>query len=84
MDHNYERKIEINEWVIVGRWFYMVAVFLIGILGNLLFSLFQVKFSFFAIAFLLLIFLLINSLFLRIIKNIKKIKDVLKITVFSL
>jgi hypothetical protein len=38
MDLNYERKLEINEWVITARWFYMVAVFLIGILGNSLIS----------------------------------------------
>lgn len=84
MDYSYERKVEINEWVIVGRWFYMVAVFLIGILGNLLFSLFQVRFSFFAIAFLLLLLLLINSLFLRVIKNIKKSKDLEKLKRLSI
>jgi len=72
MDYNYERKLEINEWIITTRWFYMVAVLLIGILGNSLFSLLTVKSSFFSIAFLLIIFLIINSYFHYYLTKIKK------------
>jgi len=72
MDYNYERKLEINEWIITTRWFYMVAVLLIGILGNSLFSLFTVKSSFFSISFLLIIFLVINSYLHYYLTEIKK------------
>ena len=84
MNYKYERKIEINEWVIVMRWFYMVAVFLIGILGNSLISLFEVKFSFFSIAFLLLIFIFINSIFYRVLESIKKDESAERLKILSL
>ena len=72
MHINYDRKLEINEWIINTRWFYMVAVFLIGILGNSLISLFDVKLSFFAIAWLLLVFLVINAYLYRVLTGIRK------------
>lgn len=84
MDYNYERKLEVNEWVIVMRWFYMVAVFLVGILGNSLISLFEIKFSFYYIGGLLLIFLAVNSLFYRTLENIKKNKSDEKLKLLSI
>jgi signal transduction histidine kinase len=83
MDYNYERKLEINEWVINSRWFYMVAVFLIGILGNSLVSLFEYTFSFFYIAALLLLFLVANSILLLNLKNIKKNKSEHKLRILG-
>lgn len=71
MNINYDRKLEINEWIINTRWFYMVAVFLIGILGNSLVSLFDVKLSFFAIGWLLLAFLVINTYLYRVLTGIR-------------
>ncbi|MFH0891540.1 MAG: histidine kinase dimerization/phospho-acceptor domain-containing protein [Candidatus Falkowbacteria bacterium] len=68
----YERKIEINEWLITTRWFYMVAVFLIGILGNSLISLFSVRFSFLSVGILLVIFVFVNFYFDYILGQIKK------------
>ncbi|RLC38804.1 hypothetical protein DRH27_01405 [Candidatus Falkowbacteria bacterium] len=79
MDYNYERKLEINEWIITTRWFYMVAVLLIGILGNSLFSLFTVKSSFFSISFLLIIFLIINSYLHYYLTEIKKNESRIKL-----
>ncbi|MCK4539892.1 GHKL domain-containing protein [Candidatus Parcubacteria bacterium] len=72
MDYNYNRKLEINEWIITTRWFYMVAVFLIGILGNSLISLFSIKSSFFALGILVLFFLIINAYFYHYLSEIKK------------
>lgn len=83
MDYKFQRKLEINEWVITTRWFYMVAVFLIGILGNTLMSLFAVKFSFFSIAFLLLVFLAINALLFNVLSEIKKSQSKVKLRLLS-
>ncbi len=84
MDYSYRRKIEINEWIITTRWFYMVAVFLIGILGNSLASIFEIKFTFFSIAFLLLIYLAINAYLFRILSSIKLHKSEFKLKLLSL
>ena len=65
MNLHYERKLEMNEWVITARWFYMVAVFLIGILGNSLISLFAIRLSFIYLAILLIVFLFIHFYFFR-------------------
>lgn len=83
MDLRYERNLEINEWIITTRWFYMVAVFLIGILGNSLISLFAVDFSFFSIMLLLLAVVLINAYFYTVVTGIKKIKSVKKLRYLS-
>lgn len=72
MDYNYDRKLEINEWIITTRWFYMVAVFLIGILGNSLLSLFSLRSSFFYIGILLLLFLISNAFLYHYLALIKK------------
>jgi len=79
MDYNYERKLEINEWIITTRWFYMVAVLLIGILGNSLFSLFTDKSSFFSISLLLIIFLAVNSYLHYYLTKIKKSESKIKL-----
>jgi PAS domain S-box-containing protein len=84
MDLRYERNLEINEWIITTRWFYMVAVFLIGILGNSLISLFAIDFSFFSIIFLLLIVVLVNAYFYSLVTGIKKIKSVNKLKYLSI
>jgi PAS domain S-box-containing protein len=83
MDQHYKRRIELNEWIINARWFYMVAVFLIGILGNSLISLFAVKFYFISLFILLLIFIFINAYFYRAITKIKKTKSVSKLKILS-
>jgi PAS domain S-box-containing protein len=84
MSFRFERKLQVNEWVITTRWFYMVAVFLIGILGNSLMSMFAVRFSFFSIAFLLLVFLSINALLHKIITEIKKSQSETKLKTLSI
>lgn len=84
MDYIYERKLEANGWIITARWFYAVAVLLISILSNLLLSFFSVKYSFFTISLLLLFFLLVNSLFLRYLSDIKKSKDIKKLRLLSI
>ncbi len=72
MNYKYQRKLEINEWLVTMRWFYMAAVLMIGILGNSLISLFDIKFSFFQIAFVLLLFLVVNGYLYRLIFSIKE------------
>ncbi|MCK5211340.1 PAS domain S-box protein [Candidatus Parcubacteria bacterium] len=83
MDFNYKRKLEINEWIITTRWFSMVAVFLIGILGNSLISIFEVKFTFFSISFLLLIYLIINAYLYRVLSAIKKHQSEIRLKILS-
>jgi len=75
MDSKFERKLDINEWIITTRWFYMVAVFLIGIFGNSLIGLFSKDFSFFSILILLLVFLSINAYFYKVLIEIKKVQS---------
>ena len=83
MDFNYKRKLEINEWIITTRWFSMVAVFLIGILGNSLISIFEVKFTFFSISLLLLIYLFINACLYRTLVAIKKHQSEIRLKILS-
>ena len=84
MDLQYERKLEINEWIINARWFYMVAVFLIGIIGNSLLGIFTVKTSFFSIGLLLLIFIFVNAFLYFFIDKIKKDRSASKLKALSL
>jgi hypothetical protein len=84
MDNNYERKVEINEWIINARWFYMVAVFLIGILGNALIGLFEIKSSFWPIIALLLFFIFINGYFYVDLMEIKKNKSAKRLKLLSI
>lgn len=83
MDSDLQRKIEINEWIIATRWFYMVAVFLIGIIGNSLISLLNVRFTFFITALLLLTFLAINLYFYHSLSEIKKNKSKKRLKILS-
>lgn len=71
----YERRLEFNEWIIATRWFYMVAVFLIGILGNSLISIFSIRLTFLYIGILLIIFLIINYYFYLLLSKVKKLKS---------
>ncbi len=80
----YDRNLQINEWLINARWFYMVAIFLIGIIGNSLASLFEVKFSFFSVGLLLLIFIYINAYFYHALSRIKKDGSEKKLRFFSM
>lgn len=84
MDYNYDRKLEINEWIIINRWFYMVAVFLIGILGNSLISLFAIRSYFFNILVLLLVFLLANFGLYHYLLEIKKSASKQKLRLLSI
>ena len=84
MDYNYNRKLEINEWIIATRWFYMVAVFLIGMLGNSLISLFSDKSSFFSIGLLLLFFLATNAYLYNYLSEIKKSGSKQKLKLLSI
>ncbi|MCK5510108.1 PAS domain-containing protein [Candidatus Parcubacteria bacterium] len=84
MDYNYNRKLEINEWIIATRWFYMVAVFLIGMLGNSLISLFSNKSSFFSIGLLLLFFLVTNACLYYYLNEIKKSGSKQKLKLLSI
>jgi signal transduction histidine kinase len=81
---DYQRKLELNEWIINARWFYMVAVFLIGILGNALVGLFEIKFSYLPIFVLLLFFIFINGYFQLDITEIKKNRSEKKLMILSI
>lgn len=83
MDSDLRRKIEINEWIIATRWFYMVAVFLIGIIGNSLISLLNVRFTFFTISLLLIAFIAINYYFFHELTEIKKNESKRRLMVLS-
>ncbi|MCK5061581.1 PAS domain S-box protein [Candidatus Parcubacteria bacterium] len=83
MDFSYKRKLEVNEWIITTRWFYMVAVFLIGIVSNTLISVFEVKFTFFSICFLLLVYLFINAYLYRVLTAIKKHQSEIRLKILS-
>jgi len=80
-----ERKIATNKWVINARWFYMVGIFLIGILSKMI-SKSNVGFSFTAMASLLLSFFLFNYIFYFLIKQIEKTEStaLLNITSYAL
>lgn len=62
----------------------MVAIFLIGILGNSLFSLFADKSNFFSISILLLVFIFVNAYFYLLISEIKKTKSTHKLKYLSI
>ena len=83
MDYNYDRKLEINEWIIATRWFYMIAVFLIGILGNSLLSIFYLRSTFFYIGVLILAFLVSNAYLYRYLSEIKKSGSLEKLKLLS-
>jgi signal transduction histidine kinase len=83
MDLDLKRKIEINEWIIATRWFYMVAVFLIGIIGNSLISLFNVQFTFSIIALLLLVFVAINTYFYHALIEIRRTESRSRLLILS-
>jgi len=71
MNYKYKRNLEINEWLVNTRWFYMTAIFLIGILGNSLISVINNRLTFIYIAILLLLFLIINSCLNKVLIKIK-------------
>ena len=71
MNYKYKRNLEINEWLVNTRWFYMTAIFLIGILGNSLISIINNKLAFIYIAILLLLFLIVNSYLNKVLIKIK-------------
>lgn len=75
-DLQYDRKIELNEWLINARWFYMVAVFLIGILGNSLMGVLNYNLAFASIFLLLIILIFINAYFYYAITAIKKSRSI--------
>jgi len=84
MDSNYERKLQLNEWLVSARWFYMVAVFLIGLLSNALFGIFSLNLSLIPIALLLLLFILINAYLYYFIIRIKKTESFSNLKILSL
>lgn len=83
MKSDFQRKIEINEWIIATRWFYMVAVFLIGIIGNSLISLLDAQFTFLTIALLLLTFIATNVYFYHILEEVKKNESEKRLMILS-
>lgn len=73
-DLQYNRKIELNEWIITARWFYMVAVFLIGIMGNSLIWVMNPQYSFLPVFILLMVLVFSNSYFYNAITGIKRMQ----------
>lgn len=84
MDIKYQRRLDLNEWIIAARWFYLGAIFLVGVLGNSLLSLFDVGFSLVSVTLLFILFLALNGLFYRVLDDIKKIRSENKLQLLSL
>src|SRR3989339_496242 len=83
MDLRYDRRIAINEWIITTRWFYMVAIFVVGVFGNFLVSLFKIEFSIISISILLLFFIYVNAYFYYTLIEVKKTKSIGKLRALS-
>jgi len=83
MDLQYQRRLDLNEWIIAARWFYLGAIFLIGVLGNALLNLFDIGFSLVSVTILFVLFLILNGLFYRFLEDIKKDKSVGKLQFLS-
>ncbi len=84
MDPKERRKLEINEWLIAARWFYMVAIFLIGIVSNYIIGFFSNKSSFFSISILLLVFLVVNGYFYKFLNDVKREESEHKLKLLSI
>src|SRR4030042_2959232 len=82
-DLQYDRKIELNEWLISARWFYMVAVFLIGILGNSMMGVMNFSLVFASIFFLLVVLIFVNAYFYKVLTEIKKSNSVNRLKILS-
>jgi len=74
MDIFYERKLEMNGWLMKARWFYGIGVLIIGLLSKII-SNSNVNFNFGRMIMMLVIFYSINILFILYLKKIKKSKD---------
>ncbi len=70
MDIFYERKLEMNEWLMKARWFYGIGVFVIGLLSRII-SKSNVSFHFWKMILLLVVFYYINIAFIFYLKKIK-------------
>ncbi len=74
MDIFYERKLDMNQWLMKARWFYGAGILLIGILTKII-SRSNVEFKFSSMVVFLLVFYTVNIVFilyLRQIVNSKK------------
>lgn len=82
MDIFYERKLEMNRWLIKARWFYGLAVVIIGLLSKIL-SKTNVEFSTSKMFFLLFVYYLLNILFKFLLKKIEKNNDVKSLSIIA-
>ncbi len=78
-----ERKIATNEWVIKARWFYMVGIFIIGILSKVI-SKSNVNFSFASMSSLLLSFIIFNYIFYFLMGRVDRTKPTALLNITSL
>ena len=72
MNIKFQEKIEISEWIIAARWFYMVSIFLVGLVSHFLLNVSIHKYSFFSLFVIFLIFVFLNYYFFSFLNKIKK------------
>jgi PAS domain S-box-containing protein len=82
MELLYERKLEMNHWLVKARWFYGIGIFVIGLLSKIL-SQSNVNFSFGRMLALLFFFYSINVLFILYLRRIEKDKNKRSIQIIS-
>lgn len=71
MDIRFERRIKVNEWIIKARWFYMLGIFMIGMVTKAI-GVSNIEFSVFSMALILFVFACVNLSFYLFLKRIKK------------
>lgn len=82
MDLLFERRMQMNAWLMKARWFYGVAVFLIGLISRFL-SGSNVNFSFYKMFLLLAVFYIINIFFITYHKKIVREKNEKSLKILS-
>jgi len=73
MDLKFERKIRVNRWIIKARWFYMLGIFMIGMVTKGI-GVSNIEFSIFSMALILFVFACVNLSFHLFLKKIEKTK----------
>ena len=81
-DFSFDKKIEVNSWLIKSRWFYVGGILLIGFLTKII-SESNVSFSYFLMTLIAVGFVGINLFFYLFLQNIKKTKSSLGLTILG-
>ena len=82
MDFSFDRKIEVNSWIIKLRWFYVGGVLLIGFLTKII-SESNISFSYSLMVLIAVAFIVINLFFYLGLRKIKKTKSSLSLTILG-